>query len=106
MMDSRTVLVTGIAAGIGAALPRTLADSGYAVIGLDRVPCDIAGAEVMVCDLADADAIEQALIGTPVTNASQPVEVLRVVHSFDPCMACACHAFDPSGRKIGVAKIL
>lgn len=31
--------------------------------------------------------IEQALIGTPVSNASQPVEVLRVVHSFDPCMS-------------------
>jgi hydrogenase large subunit len=31
---------------------------------------------------------------------------LRTIHSFDPCMACACHAFDASGKKITVAKIL
>ena len=39
-------------------------------------------------------------------TAEEPLEVLRTVHSFDPCMACACHAFDPSGRKIGVVKVL
>jgi NAD(P)-dependent dehydrogenase (short-subunit alcohol dehydrogenase family) len=67
MMDTRTVLVTGTAAGIGAALARTLADSGHAVIGLDRIPCDIAGAEAMVCDLADADAIDAAIAALPGT---------------------------------------
>jgi hydrogenase large subunit len=35
--------------------------------------------------------IEQALLGTPVQDISQPVEVLRVVHSFDPCLSCAVH---------------
>jgi hydrogenase large subunit len=35
--------------------------------------------------------MEQALIGTPVTNADKPIEVLRVVHSFDPCLDCATH---------------
>lgn len=35
--------------------------------------------------------LEQALIGTPVARADQPVEVLRVVHSFDPCLDCATH---------------
>jgi hydrogenase large subunit len=35
--------------------------------------------------------LEQALIGTPVNNVDQPIEVLRVVHSFDPCLDCATH---------------
>lgn len=35
--------------------------------------------------------LEQALMGTPVANADEPVELLRVVHSFDPCLACAVH---------------
>ena len=35
--------------------------------------------------------IEQALIGTPVADANQPIEVLRNVHSFDPCLACTVH---------------
>jgi Ni,Fe-hydrogenase I large subunit len=41
-------------------------------------------------------AWEEALIGTPVADPSQPVEILRTVHSFDPCMACAVHVYDPA----------
>ncbi len=37
---------------------------------------------------------EAALIGTPLANPDQPVEILRTVHSFDPCMACAVHVID------------
>ena len=37
---------------------------------------------------------EKALIGTPVADPEQPVEILRTVHSFDPCMACAVHVVD------------
>ena len=66
-MNGRTVLVTGAAAGIGAALARMLADSGHAVIGLDRIACDIAGGEGLVCDLADADAIDAATAALPGT---------------------------------------
>ena len=44
-------------------------------------------------------AIEQALLGTPVKNAEHPVEVLRVVRSFDPCLACACHVLDLDEKK-------
>jgi hydrogenase large subunit len=40
-------------------------------------------------------ALEQALVGTPVTNADEPVEVMRVIHSFDPCLACAVHVARP-----------
>jgi hydrogenase large subunit len=42
--------------------------------------------------------IEQALIGTPVGDPQQPVEVLRVIHSFDPCLACAVHVARPDSR--------
>ncbi len=42
--------------------------------------------------------IEQALIGTPVGDAQQPIEVLRVIHSFDPCLACAVHVARPDSR--------
>jgi len=34
-----------------------------------------------------------------VADAAQPVEVLRVVHSFDPCLACAVHMARPGGAK-------
>lgn len=40
--------------------------------------------------------LEQALIGTPVGNPRQPVEVLRVIHSFDPCLSCAVHTMRPA----------
>ncbi len=39
--------------------------------------------------------LEQALVGTRVSDPGQPLEILRTVHSFDPCLACAVHAFDP-----------
>jgi [NiFe] hydrogenase large subunit/hydrogenase large subunit len=42
-------------------------------------------------------AWEEALIGTPVADPNQPVEILRTIHSFDPCMACAVHVYDPAG---------
>jgi Ni,Fe-hydrogenase I large subunit len=45
-------------------------------------------------------AWEAALLGTPVANPSQPVEILRTVHSFDPCMACAVHVVGPAGEPI------
>lgn len=38
--------------------------------------------------------IEQALLGTPVKDPTQPIEVARVVRSFDPCIACAVHVVD------------
>jgi hydrogenase large subunit len=45
--------------------------------------------------------IEKALIGTPVQDLSQPVEVVRVIHSFDPCLSCAVHVMRPkAGAKI------
>jgi len=45
-------------------------------------------------------AYEESLIGTPVANPEQPLEILRTVHSFDPCIACAVHLYDPQGRHV------
>jgi hydrogenase large subunit len=42
---------------------------------------------------------EEALIGTPVADPSKPVEILRTIHSFDPCMACSVHVVDARGRE-------
>jgi hydrogenase large subunit len=41
--------------------------------------------------LGQKGPIEQALIGTPVRDKEEPIELLRVVHSFDPCLACSVH---------------
>jgi len=38
-------------------------------------------------------------------RADQPLEVLRTIHSFDPCMACAAHVFDPAGVEVGQVTI-
>jgi hydrogenase large subunit len=49
---------------------------------------------------------EASLMGNPVADPARPLELLRTVHSFDPCMACACHTFDPSGREVARVKVL
>lgn len=49
-------------------------------------------------DFGKPGPIEQALVGTPVQNPAQPVEVLRVVHSFDPCLSCAVHVMKPKAH--------
>ncbi len=46
--------------------------------------------------------MEQALVGTKVSNASQPIEILRVIHSFDPCLSCAVHVMRPEGKPVVV----
>jgi len=45
-------------------------------------------------------AYEEALVGTQVADPSQPVEILRTIHSFHPCLACAVHLYDPLGRHL------
>jgi [NiFe] hydrogenase large subunit len=44
--------------------------------------------------------VEEALIGTPVADPKRPVEVLRTVHSFDPCIACGVHVIDPDSNQV------
>ncbi len=43
---------------------------------------------------------EEAVVGTPVADPEQPIEILRTVHSFDPCMACGVHVVDRHGREL------
>lgn len=43
---------------------------------------------------------ESSLIGTPIADPERPLEVLRTVHSFDPCMACSVHIVDARGAEV------
>ena len=45
-------------------------------------------------------SFEASLIGTPVAKLDEPVEILRTIHSFDPCLACSVHLYDPQGRHL------
>ncbi len=53
-----------------------------------------------------AGPYESSLLANPVADPEKPLEVLRTVHSFDPCMACACHTLDASGREIAKVRVL
>ncbi|MBX7152978.1 nickel-dependent hydrogenase large subunit [bacterium] len=45
-------------------------------------------------------AYEASLIDTPVKDPEQPLEILRTIHSFDPCLACAVHVYDEKGTYV------
>jgi Ni,Fe-hydrogenase I large subunit len=49
---------------------------------------------------------EEALLGTPVADPQRPVEILRTVHSFDPCMACGVHVVDAKRREITRVRVV
>jgi hydrogenase large subunit len=49
---------------------------------------------------------EASLVGNPVANPELPLEALRTVHSFDPCLACAIHTVDAEGNEIARVKAL
>jgi [NiFe] hydrogenase large subunit/hydrogenase large subunit len=49
---------------------------------------------------------EASLIGTPVADPNKPVEILRTIHSFDPCMACAVHVVDADGKEVTKIRIV
>jgi hydrogenase large subunit len=49
---------------------------------------------------------EASLLDNPIADPELPLEVLRTVHSFDPCMACAIHLLDTEQREVAVAKVL
>ncbi len=46
-------------------------------------------------------AYEASLVGTPLAKPEWPLEILRTIHSFDPCMACAVHMVDADGTDLG-----
>ena len=45
-------------------------------------------------------AFEASLPGTPVHDSEAPLEIIRTIHSFDPCMACSVHLYDEEGKHI------
>jgi hydrogenase large subunit len=49
---------------------------------------------------------EASLVGNPVADAERPLEVLRTVHSFDPCIACAIHTLDVEGHELARVRAL
>ena len=50
-------------------------------------------------------AYEGSLIGTKVANPEEPLEIIRTIHSFDPCIACAVHVVDTKGKELAVYKV-
>ena len=48
---------------------------------------------------------EASLIGNPIADAERPLEVLRTIHSFDPCLACAIHTLDVEGNEIARVRL-
>jgi hydrogenase large subunit len=50
-------------------------------------------------------AYEAALLNTPMADPKRPLEILRTIHSFDPCLACASHVFGPNGEKLAEIKV-
>jgi len=49
-------------------------------------------------------AYEASMMETPLEIPDQPLEVLRTIHSFDPCVACATHLLDPDGQELMTVK--
>jgi hydrogenase large subunit len=49
---------------------------------------------------------ERCLVGNPIADPEKPLEVLRTIHSFDPCMACAVHLLNPTGQQLSTVKVL
>jgi hydrogenase large subunit len=47
---------------------------------------------------------EASLLNTPVADPTRPLEILRTIHSFDPCLACAVHVIDAQGREYSIPK--
>ncbi|WP_419770048.1 MAG: nickel-dependent hydrogenase large subunit [Candidatus Marinarcus sp.] len=50
-------------------------------------------------------AYEASLVGTKVVNPDEPLEIIRTIHSFDPCIACAVHIVDTNGKELSVYKV-
>jgi hydrogenase large subunit len=50
-------------------------------------------------------AFEASLMNTPMANPEQPVEILRTLHSFDPCLACSTHVMSPDGAELTTVKV-
>ena len=50
-------------------------------------------------------AYEASLLNTPVADPDRPLEILRTIHSFDPCIACAVHVIDANGPRVHASEL-
>lgn len=48
---------------------------------------------------------EESLIGLKIADLSQPLEIVRIIHSYDPCIACAVHVMDTKGNELSSYKV-
>lgn len=58
------------------------------------------------CANNQLSAVEEALMGTPIADPKRPVEILRTVHSYDPCIACGVHVIDSKTNEVHKFRIL
>ena len=54
----------------------------------------------------DLGPYESALLGTPVADPERPLEILRTIHSFDPCLACAIHLVDRNKKELVKIRVI
>ncbi|MCL2074978.1 MAG: nickel-dependent hydrogenase large subunit [Betaproteobacteria bacterium] len=57
------------------------------------------------CPNGQIGAFEASLLDTPLAKADEPLEILRTLHSFDPCLACASHVISPDGQEMATVKV-
>ena len=119
MKDWTQELIAAVAGGDSTYFTKSLTDSG-AGTGFWEAPRGalyhsekvsggkIEGYQIIIpttWNLAPHDAngvpgpIEQALIGCPVGDIEKPINALRLVHSYDPCVSCAVHVSEPATGK-------
>lgn len=53
----------------------------------------------------DGGSYEECLIGLKITDVTQPLEIIRKIHSYDPCIACAVHVMDTKGNNLSEYKV-
>ena len=44
-------------------------------------------------------------MNTPLAKADEPLEILRTLHSFDPCLTCSTHVMSPDGEELTRVKV-
>ena len=76
-------------------------------MGLGDTSCVSCGQCIAVCPtgaLQEKDYIDEVL--EAIADPEKPLEVVRTIHSFDPCMACAVHVVDADGNEVVSVKVL
>ncbi len=62
------------------------------------------GNQSRAASIAELVTMHHELLSTPIIGETKPLEALRIIHSFDPCIACAVHVLRPTGETVTVIK--